>query len=188
MKRLFTASLIILGIFIITGCAQRKVVQAPEQPRTQAEGKQKAEAGAKDLSKEAITEKEPARTQQAGVQSSARELQAKIKDILFDFDKYDIKDDAKPVLKELASMLSKNVKAKTVIEGHCDERGTAEYNLALGDKRAGAAKAYLVSLGIPSARIDTVSYGKEKPVCTESTEECWAKNRRAHFVLVEESK
>ena len=69
------------------------------------------------------------------------------------------------------------------IEGNCDERGAKEYNLALGDKRASAAKQYLSAAGIPAARIDTISYGKEKPLCTESTEECWTKNRRDHFVL-----
>ncbi len=82
-------------------------------------------------------------------------------------------------------MLSPNPKTKVVVEGNCDERGTSEYNLALGDRRANAAKSYLVSLGIPSRRIKTISYGKEKPLCTESTEECWSKNRRDHFVLTE---
>ena len=70
-----------------------------------------------------------------------------------------------------------------MIEGHCDERGTAEYNLALGDRRASAVMQYLLSLGIPSNRMETISYGKEKPVCTESNERCWSKNRRAHFVF-----
>ncbi|MBZ0154650.1 MAG: peptidoglycan-associated lipoprotein Pal [Alphaproteobacteria bacterium] len=114
------------------------------------------------------------------------EIPVTIQDVYFDYDKYDIKDDAQPVLKDLAAFLSKNKNTKVVVEGHCDDRGTDEYNLALGDKRANAAKEYLVSLGIPSNRIETVSYGEEKPVCKESTEECWAKNRRAHFVLAEE--
>jgi peptidoglycan-associated lipoprotein len=70
-----------------------------------------------------------------------------------------------------------------LIEGHCDERGTAAYNLALGDRRANAAKEYLVSLGIDASRLRTVSYGKERPFCTESTESCWQKNRRAHLVI-----
>ncbi len=117
--------------------------------------------------------------------SLLREMQARMKDIHFDFDKYAIKSDDTPTLKEVAETLRSNGKVKVVIEGNCDERGTAEYNLALGDRRATAAKEYLLSLGIPSNRMETVSYGKEKPMCTESTEACWAKNRRDHFVLEE---
>jgi len=113
------------------------------------------------------------------------ELNTKIEDIHFDFDKSDIKDNEKPILKNLYGMLSGNTKTNVVVEGNCDERGTSEYNLALGDRRANSAKSYLVSLGVPTTRIRTISYGKEKPLCTESTEECWAKNRRDHFVLTE---
>ena len=90
--------------------------------------------------------------------------------------------------RRLVSSLADLLKRKNVtvaVEGNCDERGTKEYNLALGDKRAAAAKQYLISLGIPSSRVSTVSYGKEKPVCTESTEGCWAKNRRDHFIVPE---
>ena len=74
-----------------------------------------------------------------------------------------------------------------MVEGHCDERGTNEYNLALGDRRSRAVRDYLVALGIGSNRIETISYGEEKPVCAEKTEECWAKNRRAHFVVLREA-
>lgn len=190
MKRFFVTFLIIFSAIILAGgCAQRKVVQSPEdQKGAQMTDKQKADAASRDLSREAITEKELARAQQAGSRYSAKEIQTKIKDIHFDFDKYDIREDAKPALKELAEFLSKDTKLKVIIEGHCDERGTTEYNLALGDKRANSAKSYLVSLGVPSGRSETVSYGKEKPLCSESTEECWGKNRRAHFAIVEESR
>ncbi|TAN42967.1 MAG: peptidoglycan-associated lipoprotein Pal [Nitrospirae bacterium] len=116
------------------------------------------------------------------------ELQSRLKDVYFDFDRYDIRDDAKPVLKEASAGLMKNREVKVIIEGHCDERGTNEYNLGLGDRRANAVKDYLLSLGIPAGKIETVSYGEEKPVCNEATEECWAKNRRAHFVLTGEKK
>jgi len=116
--------------------------------------------------------------------SVAREIEAKVGDIYFAFDKYDLDKTSKGKLKTLSGILSKNNVPLTV-EGNCDERGTKEYNLALGDKRAAAAKQYLISLGISSSRISTISYGKEKPICTESTEACWAKNRRDHFVVPE---
>lgn len=189
MKRLLAALLIVLGIIAVTGCAQRKVAQAPEQqPPTgiTAEERQKAGVAPAEPPKETVTEQQLAKAQPAAPQPPAeKELPTKIQDIHFDYDKYDIRDDAKPVLKELAAFLSNNRAARVIIEGHCDDRGTDEYNLALGERRATAAKEYLVSLGIPSNRIETVSYGEEKPLCTEGTEECWAKNRRAHFVLVE---
>ena len=187
MKHFFVTSLIILGM-IITGCAQRKVVQTPEQQAGQAAESAQKPAAAKDLSKESITEQELGGARKAASQYTAKELASKIQDIHFDFDRYDIRDDAKPALKEISDVLAKNTKAKVVVEGHCDERGTVEYNLALGDRRASSAKAYLVSLGIPSGRIDTVSYGKEKPVCSDNTEECWTRNRRDHFALLEEGK
>ncbi len=189
-KILLVLAVLVACMMIMTGCAQRKVVQTPEQQQAPGQGAESTQkpGAAKDLSKESVTEKELGGTRQAGSQYTAKELATKIQDIHFDFDRYDIRDDAKPALKEIAGVLAKNTKAKVVVEGHCDERGTVEYNLALGDRRASSAKAYLVSLGIPSSRIDVVSYGKEKPVCSESTEECWTKNRRDHFVLLEEGK
>jgi peptidoglycan-associated lipoprotein len=105
-------------------------------------------------------------------------------DIFFDFDQYDIRPDARPALQAIASWLLKNKAAHILAEGHCDERGTNEYNLALGDRRAKAVKDYLFALGIASGRIEIVSYGEEKPFCSDHTEECWAKNRRAHFVIL----
>ncbi len=117
------------------------------------------------------------------MQRLKKELQAKLRDIHFNFDKADLDANAKTALNDLANILTKHQKLKVMIEGNCDERGTREYNLALGDKRANAAKQYLSAAGIPAARIDTISYGKEKPLCTESTEECWTKNRRDHFIL-----
>jgi peptidoglycan-associated lipoprotein len=88
----------------------------------------------------------------------------------------------------VADYLTKNRAYKILIEGHCDDRGTSEYNLALGDKRAKSAKDFLLSLGVPSSRADVISYGKEKALCSERTEECWAKNRRAHFVILKGKK
>ena len=106
-----------------------------------------------------------------------------VQDAYFDLDKADIRDDARGALRKTAQFLSDHPEVKVVIEGHCDERGSTEYNLVLGDRRAAAVKQFLVSLGISADRLNTVSYGKEKPFCTEHDESCWQQNRRGHFVL-----
>jgi peptidoglycan-associated lipoprotein len=105
-----------------------------------------------------------------------------VKDAYFDFNKADIRADARDALGKTADFLRKYPQIKVTIEGHCDERGSTEYNLVLGDRRAAAVKAYVVSLGISADRLNTTSLGKEKPFCSESTEECWQRNRVGHFV------
>ena len=105
-----------------------------------------------------------------------------VQDAYFDFNKADIRADARDALTHTANFLRSYPQVRVTIEGHCDERGSTEYNIVLGDRRAAATKQYLVSLGISADRISTVSFGKEKPVCNDSTEECWQKNRRGHFV------
>jgi peptidoglycan-associated lipoprotein len=107
-----------------------------------------------------------------------------LKDVFFDFDRYDLRADARDTLKTNANWLKGNGAARVEIEGHCDERGTNEYNLALGAKRAQAAKDYLVTLGISAERLSTISYGEEIPVCKEQSESCWGQNRRARLVIV----
>ncbi|MEW6214299.1 MAG: OmpA family protein [Nitrospirota bacterium] len=110
-------------------------------------------------------------------------------DIHFDFDRYDIRPDVKLTLKNVADWMLKNPAAKILIEGHCCEIGTNEYNLALGDRRAKATRDYLVALGVASGRIEMISYGEERPFCTESkAEECLKQNRRAHFVVQKKNK
>jgi len=106
-----------------------------------------------------------------------------MQDAYFDLDKADVRSDARGALAKSADFLRNYPQVKVVVEGHCDERGSTEYNLALGDRRAAAVKQYLVSLGIGADRISTVSYGKEKPFCMQSSEDCWQKNRRGHFVM-----
>jgi peptidoglycan-associated lipoprotein len=106
-----------------------------------------------------------------------------LEDVFFDYDKSEIREDQKDALARDAAWLKKYPASETTVEGHCDERGTREYNLALGERRASAAKEYLVSLGIDATRIKTISYGKERPFAEGSTEEAWAKNRRGHFVV-----
>jgi peptidoglycan-associated lipoprotein len=110
--------------------------------------------------------------------------EAPLADAYFDFDKSVIRPDAESALSTDAQWLLRWRAVKVTVEGHCDERGTAEYNLALGERRAVAVKTYLQSLGVAADRIATVSYGKEFPVCTEKDETCWQKNRRGHLVIV----
>jgi len=117
--------------------------------------------------------------------SSADVLQQQAQDAFFDFDKSDIRPDARDALSHDAGLLkqifAQDPNFTVVVEGHCDERGSAEYNLALGDRRSTAAKDMLVQLGVSGDRLKTISYGKERPQCTEATEDCWQKNRRAHL-------
>ena len=108
-----------------------------------------------------------------------------LQDAYFDYDKSDVRDDARSALTKDADLLKSIFQdfpdAVITVEGHCDERGSAEYNLGLGDRRAASAKEFLVQLGVPTDKLKTISYGKERPVCTDANEECWQRNRRAHF-------
>jgi peptidoglycan-associated lipoprotein len=117
--------------------------------------------------------------------SGAELLSREAQDAYFDYDKSDIRDDARQALTRDADLLKRIFASdptfNVVLEGHCDERGSAEYNLGLGDRRATSAKDFLVQLGVPADRIRTISYGKERPVCTEANEECYQRNRRAHL-------
>jgi peptidoglycan-associated lipoprotein len=108
-----------------------------------------------------------------------------VQDAYFDLDKSDLRDDARNALTKDAEFLRSYPQVHISIEGHCDERGSTEYNLGLGQRRAEAAKNFLISLGISGDRIETTSWGKERPFCTEHSEECWQQNRRAHFVLAQ---
>ena len=193
---LFTALLMAQITVILGGCAPRKVVQTEKAEAPQEAVAKKEEVKPQEPEKviqpkaEVITEKpvteRPAVTERvAKKEEPAVTEKIEFSDIHFDFDKYDIRDDAKPVLERLAQWLKNNPKARILIEGHCDERGTNQYNLALGERRASATKNYLMALGISSSRIDTVTYGEERPLCREQTEECWQLNRRAHFVIHE---
>ncbi len=190
MKKIVICVLLISGL-VIAGCAERKVVQ-PVQPEIQqqqpssAVQKEPKEGKGMLRPEERITEQQLAKIEAKEELPKYKEERGLFEDIHFDYDKYDIRPDAKPVLQNIASWLLKNGAAKLSIEGHCDERGTNEYNLALSDRRAKSARDFLVALGIASNRIEMLSYGEEKPVCTDKTEECWAKNRRAHFVVLRE--
>ncbi|MHB8883351.1 MAG: peptidoglycan-associated lipoprotein Pal [Thermodesulfovibrionales bacterium] len=185
MNHFLTAALLVLIFTLPTGCSQKKV--ATIDPTSPQGGTQTADAQPlKQVPVEPVTslDKDP----QESIPAYVKELQSKLQDIRFAFDRYDLSDEAKSSVKNLADIMTKNKKIAVTIEGHCDERGTNEYNLALGDRRAKAAKEYLAALGIASGRIEVISYGEEKPVCAESTEACWAKNRRDHFTLAGEKR
>ena len=201
--------IICLGLFL-TGCPKKTVVVSREQPsvrKSEEAGRLEAERAAKEA-KEAreaqeAKERELARIKEEeakkpiggelekslvakkerGIEGEVFESKL-LRDIHFDFDKCDIRREDEEILKENAAFLKKNPKMNIQIEGHCDERGTIEYNLALGERRANNTKRYLVSLGINSSRISTISYGKERPLDPGHNEEAWAKNRRAHIVVL----
>jgi peptidoglycan-associated lipoprotein len=184
MKKAVVVALVVLG-FMLAGCPARKVVQPEQQPTVTSQG---TKQGATEIKpEERITEQKLTKIETKEEPSKYIEEKGLFEDIHFDFDKYDIRPDTQPVLQKIASWLLKNNSVKILIEGHCDERGTNEYNLALGDRRAKATRDYFIALGVSPNRIEMVSYGEEKPLCTEKTEECWAKNRRAHFVILKEA-
>jgi peptidoglycan-associated lipoprotein len=124
----------------------------------------------------------PITTPTSNNQSMTELFEQNVKDAFFDFNKADIRTDARDALTRTAEFLRSYPQVRVTIEGHCDDRGSTEYNIGLGERRAQAAKNYLISLGITADRMDTVSWGKERPFCTEQTESCWQENRRAHFV------
>ena len=127
----------------------------------------------------------PAPVQEARTSKVLADYLNKLLDAYFDYDKADLRSDARTALNnnssELRSLLKEFPNTKFVVEGNCDERGSAEYNLALGDRRAKAAQEFLVQIGVPAERLAIISYGQERPVCTDHDENCWQKNRRAHL-------
>ena len=139
--------------------------------------------GTTDATARVTVNSPPAVVVPSNTMSLEDEFKSQVQDAFFDYDTYDIRGDAQAVLGRDASFLVSHPNVKVVIGGYCDERGSNEYNLALGQNRADAAKNALVSAGVAANRIRVVSYGKEKPFCTDSTEECWQQNRRAGFSL-----
>jgi len=175
-----------LGV-ILSGCTQKAVVK--EEPS--AKGAELSQAGKDAKEAERIREEEVKREfekslvakKTPGIEGVVLESKM-LKDIHFDFDRYSILPAEAESLKENSALLKKYPGMKFQIEGHCDERGTGEYNLALGERRANSAKKYLVSLGIEPGRISTISYGEERPFDQGHSEDAWTKNRRAHFVIL----
>ena len=143
----------------------------------------RGEGGTAEASARVTVNAPPAVVVPTNTMSAEEEFKANVQDIFYDYDTYDIRTDAQGTLSKDASYLVSHPDVKVVIGGYCDERGSNEYNLALGQNRADAAKNALVTAGVAASRIRVVSYGKEKPFCSESTEECWQQNRRAGFTL-----
>ena len=185
------AAVLAVMMLFAFGCAKKQAVKSTETaagPSAAAPGAEAPASGG--IATEALKPEAPA-PPAAGQQLAAAEAGAAVtqekpspfQDIRFDFDKSVVRADAKTILSGVADYMKKNKGAKLLIEGHCDERGTSEYNMALGDRRAESARAYLASLGVPASALSTVSFGKEKPLDPGNNEDAWAKNRRAHFVL-----
>ena len=178
-KSLIIIFILCFGLIMI-GCPKKTAVK--EEPSVQKEAAKAEAERAKETKAKEQFEKSLVAEKTPGIAGEVFESSL-LKDIHFDFDKYDIRPGDAALLKENAALLNKYTNVKIQVEGHCDERGTVEYNLALGERRANSAKNYLVSLGIPPARISTISYGKEKPLDPGQNEEAWAKNRRAHTII-----
>ena len=208
IKKSFSIFILILclGLFLV-GCPKKTVVVNRDRPsvqRSEEASRLEAERAAREAREaQELKERELAKIKEEEAKKPTggeleKSLVAKkergiegevfesklLKDIRFDYDKYDIRRVDEGILRENAAFLKKNPKMKIQIEGHCDERGTVEYNLALGERRANSTKRYLVSLGITSDRISTISFGKERPLDPGHNEEAWAKNRRAHIVVL----
>jgi peptidoglycan-associated lipoprotein len=191
---------------ILSGCPKKTVMK--EEPSVKKEEAAKLEAAERERATREAQEREAAKIREEEARKKAEEarkaqefekslvakkepgiegeiLESKLlKDIHFDFDRYEVRPEDAQILKENAALLKKYPNVKIQIEGHCDERGTVEYNLALGERRANSAKSYLTTLGIPSSRISIISYGKERPLDPAHNEEAWTKNRRAHTIIL----
>jgi len=203
-KKSFVILILILCLgLVVTGCPKKTVVkeepsvkkaEEPAVAEREKAAKAEAERAARERELARIREEEAKRTKEKELEKSmvakkepgiAGEVfeSNMLKNIHFDFDKYDIRVGDAEILKGNAALLLKNPKVKIQIEGHCDERGTNEYNLALGERRANSAKKYLTSFGVTSDRISAISYGEEKPADQGHNEQAWEKNRRDHFII-----
>lgn len=167
---LFLALILALG----AGCAKKNVTKTPGA----AEGTTVVEQSASEATAETTKEAELATAMQNAKMAITGNL------VFFDFDKFEIKPEYRELLKAKAAMLKQYSELRVLIEGHCDSRGTQEYNLALGERRARTVKEYLMVLGVPAAQLEVVSYGEERPAVEGNSEAVWAKNRRAAFKLI----
>ena len=165
IKRFMVLATMLFMVVAVAGCGGKKAVD--ETPV--------------DTGSSAPVEETSEQPVEESTQAPSDMSPVSLNDIYFDFDQYNLSSEAKSTLEANARELKRMSDARVTIEGHCDERGTKAYNLALGEKRANAAKDYLVTLGVTASRINTISYGKERPFETGSNESAWAKNRRAHF-------
>jgi peptidoglycan-associated lipoprotein len=180
--------LIIFVGFLAPSCGKKELKSEPVMSEDEARRRAEEEARKREQERQAAIREEELKEDQLRTESqrtqSAREM-FENEDILFEFDSASLSVEAQEILRAKAEWLRENPRARVMIEGHCDERGTNEYNLALGDRRAFSAKSFLADLGIDDSRLTTISYGEEQPIDSRSTEDAWAQNRRAHFVIKE---
>jgi peptidoglycan-associated lipoprotein len=189
----FALLFVIIGLIFTTSCAKKKIISKP--PATQfATAEEKARRGGlaeerarqealaekQRLLEERLREEDRQRRERRNLDDLERFLS---EDIHFEFDKSSLLPEACEILRRKAKWLKAHPDVLVIIEGHCDERGTSEYNVALGDRRAWSARSYMVNLGIASERLTTISYGEEMPLDPGHNEEAWARNRRAHFAI-----
>lgn len=179
---IMAALLMVLPMMLTLSSCAKKGVMAESQADQAAIDAEKARQ--EELARQRALEEERLQDQQQGRQQmEAMRARFMNENIYFEFDKSRLLPAAQETLREKADWMRANPEVTAIIEGHCDERGTAEYNLALGERRAESAKAFLLDLGISSSRLTTISYGEERPIDPRSNEEAWAKNRRAQFVI-----
>jgi peptidoglycan-associated lipoprotein len=187
-----------LGL-IMAGCPKKTVMkEEPSATKSEEARKLEAEQAAKQAKERELAKMKEEEAKRAQEKEFEKSLVAKktpgiegevfesslLKDIHFDFDKYDIRPGDAEILKGNAALLTRYPKMKIQIEGHCDERGTVEYNLALGERRSNSTKKYLITLGIAGDRVSAISYGKERPLDPGHNEEAWGKNRRGHTIIL----
>ena len=184
--------MVVLVIFFAGGCTKSKISSEPATlsaeeeaaRRAEEEARQRELARQKALAEENLKE-ESLSSQMASEREQTEKERFENEDIYFDFDSIQLTPEAMDILAKKGKWLRDNPSARVTIEGHCDNRGTNEYNLALGEGRAQSAKTFLTDLGIDISRLNTISYGEERPLDPQQTEMAWAKNRRAHFVIEE---
>ena len=178
--------LVIFVAFLAPSCAKKELKTEPTMSEEEARRLAEEEARQRELERQAAIKEESLREDELRAEGERMQTAREIfenEDVYFEFDSASLTEEAQEILRAKAEWLRDNPGTRVTIEGHCDERGTNEYNLALGDRRAYSAKAFLTDLGIDDARLSTISYGEEQPLDSRSSEEAWAKNRRAHFVI-----
>lgn len=181
MDRKWITLATILTLFLFVGCSSN--VDPPAPPEPTVDTTPVKEVTPKAQPAEPVDETPPPRPKSLDDLQREAEEGGLLGDVFYDFDRFDLRSEAKERLAKNAEYMKSNPNITFTVEGHCDERGTNEYNLALGQGRSASAVDYLASLGVSSSRFRVVSFGEERPFCTESNEACWQKNRRARFVI-----
>ena len=176
-----------LVLFSLPACTKSKI---SSEPSTTASAEEEARKRAEEEARQKALREENLREESLSEQEAKERMESERsmfenEDVYFEFDSIRLSPEAQEILTQKAAWLRKNIRARVTIEGHCDDRGTNEYNLALGEGRAQSARTFLIDLGIKESRLNSISYGEERPIATGQNEDAWARNRRAHFVIEE---